>query len=152
MVLGATADDLVAFVGEGIGHGCCVGFDASLICFEFGSQGFAERYGLGCDYMLERTALNSGKHSRVDQLRHLAHLALGVGLAPGIVEILAEQDDAAARTAEGLVGCRGDDVGIFERVVEQTGGDKTCGMGHVDHKYCSDLVGDLAHAGIVPFA
>ena len=50
------------------------------------------------------------------------------------------------------MGCRGDDVGIFERVVEQTCGDEAGGVGHVDHEDGADAVGDFTHAGIVPFA
>ena len=65
------------------------------------------------------------------------------------------EDDAlaaAARAAEGFVGGRGDDVGILQRIVEQTGGDKAGGMSHVDHEDGTDFIGQTAHAGIVPFA
>ena len=50
------------------------------------------------------------------------------------------------------MGGAGDDVGIFERVVEQSGCDESGRMGHVDHQDGAHLVGDVAHAGIVPFA
>ena len=102
--------------------------------------------------MLKRAALHTGEHCGVRAEPTSAHLALGIGLAPGILEILAEEDDAAARAAEGFVGGRGDDVGILQRIVEQTGGDKAGGMSHVDHEDGTDFIGQTAHAGIVPFA
>ena len=41
---------------------------------------------------------------------------------------------------------------IFDRVVEQSGGDQTCRMRHVDHQQSPDLVGDFTHPLIIPFA
>ena len=102
--------------------------------------------------MFERAALYAGEYGRVEQGRHLLDFAFGRLFAPGVVKVFAHQDDAAAGTAQGFVGGRGDDVGIFERVVEQTGGDEAGGVSHVDHQEGSDFVGNLTHAGIVPFA
>ena len=48
------------------------------------------------------------------------------------------------------MGCRCNDVGILHRVVEQSCGDKTSGMCHVDHKQCSHLVGNLTHTLVIP--
>ena len=47
---------------------------------------------------------------------------------------------------------RGDDVRIFDRVVEQSGGDQTGRMRHVDHQQSPDLVGDFTHPLVIPFA
>ena len=59
------------------------------------------------------------------------------------------QDDPAARAAEGLVGGRGDDVGVRHGRRVQTGGDQACEVGHVDHQVGADLVGDPAELGEV---
>ena len=50
------------------------------------------------------------------------------------------------------MGCRSHDVGILHGVVEQTGSDKTGRVSHVNHKESANLVGNLAHALVVPFA
>ena len=102
--------------------------------------------------MLERATLNTGEHGRVDQRRHLADFAFLRGLTPRVVEVFTQQDDTAARTAQGLVGCRGYNVGILDGVVEQACGDKTGGMGHVDHQDRTYFVGKATHTGIIPFA
>ena len=46
-------------------------------------------------------------------------------------------------------GCN--DVGVFDRVLEQSGRDEAGGVGHIDPEKGSHLVGDGAHPFIVPF-
>ncbi len=102
--------------------------------------------------MLQRSALNAGEHCRVYQCRHHLHLSLLGCQAPWVLEVLAHQDDAAARTAQCLVCCRCHDVCILQRVVQQSGCNQSCWMCHVYHQQCAYLIGNLAHACIVPFA
>ena len=124
----------------------------SLIVDILGLQGLAEGYGFGGNHVFERAALYAGEYSRVEQSRHLLDFAFGRLFAPGVVEVFAHEDDTAAGTAQGLVSGRGDDVGILERILEQTGGDEAGGVSHIDHEDGADFVGNLTHAGVVPFA
>ena len=43
-------------------------------------------------------------------------------------------------------------MSIFNRVIEQTSGNQTGGVGHVDHEQSTHLVGDFAHALVIPLA
>ena len=72
--------------------------------------------------MFERSALYARKDGRVEQLRHRSDLAFLGFLAPRVFEILADEDDASARSAQRLVGGRGDDVRVFQRIVQQARG------------------------------
>ena len=152
MVVRPAGDDLVPLVNEGLGHGLRVGAHLGLVGNVFGLHGLVEGDGLGGDDMLERTALDTRKYGRINDLGHFLDDALRGGDAPGIVKVLTYQDDTATGTAEGLVGRGGDDMGVFHRVLQQAGGDKAGGMGHVHHQDGTHPVGDRAHPGIVPFA
>ena len=50
------------------------------------------------------------------------------------------------------MGGGGDDMGIFDRILQQSGGDKSGGVSHVDPKEGADLVSYGAHSLIVPLA
>ena len=50
------------------------------------------------------------------------------------------------------MGGGGDDMGVFDGVFEQTGGDESGGVCHVYHEDGADFVGEFTDAGIVPFA
>ena len=151
MVVCAARNHLVALVGHSLGHGCGVFLHLVLVFLILGSESLAEGHCLGRNHMLQRAALNAGEHGGIEQRRHFAHFALLGCLTPGIVEVLAHEDHAAARTAEGLVGCGGDDMRVFQRIVEQSGGNQTGGVSHVDHEDGAYLIGNLTHAGIIPF-
>ena len=47
---------------------------------------------------------------------------------------------------------RGDDVSVFQRIVQQSGGYEPGGVSHINHKNGAYFIGYFAHAGIVPFA
>ena len=82
------------------------------------------------DDVLERAALLAGEDGRVD----------GLGV------LLAAQDDAAARAAEGLVHRRGDDVGVGHRVGVLARRHEAGEVRHVDDEVGADGVGDRAEA------
>ena len=67
-------------------------------------HGLIESYSLCCDYMLQRASLNPREDGGVNYLGHLLDDTLRGGDAPWIVEVFANQDDAPARAAKGLVG------------------------------------------------
>ena len=150
VVVGTTGDDLVALVDEGFAHHLGVLHHLLDVLVVAVGQSFAEGDGLGGDDVLQRTALGAGEHGAVEQSAHLLDLALRGGLAPRIVEVLTHEDHTAAGSAEGLVGRRGDDVAIFQGIVQVSLGDEAAGMADVAHEDGADLVGDLAHAGPIP--
>src|SRR2546428_3639294 len=81
--------------------------------------------------MHQRTALQSGKHRRVELLREF----LVVG-----------QNEAGARAAQRLVRGRGDDMGVGERARMYPARNKTREMRHVDEELGADLVRNGAKA------
>ena len=123
-----------------------------LVLLVFRLHGLEESDGLGGDDMLERSALDAGEDAGVEDCAHLLDFALRGGKAPGVVEVLAHQDDAAARSTKGLVGGGGDNVGVFHRILQEACGNQAGGMGHVDPEEGTYFIGNLAHALIVPFA
>ena len=50
------------------------------------------------------------------------------------------------------MGGGGDDVSVFDRVLQEAGGDEAGGMGHVDPEDGAYLVGNLPHPLVVPLA
>ncbi len=95
-----------------------------------GLERLAEAHGLGGDDVHQRTALDAGKHLRVDFFR----------------ELLLAKDDAAARAAQRLVGGGGDEIGVRHRARVHTRGDQTGDVRHVHKQIGADLAGEFAHA------
>ena len=152
MVVGTVGDNLVALVNEFHAHGLGVGHHLLLVLFVFGLGCLVEGYGLGGDYVLQRAALYAGEDAGIEESAHLLDLSLGSGETPGVVEVLAHEDDAAAGTAERLVGGGSDDVRVFDGVLQETGGNEAGGVGHVNPEDGAHFVGDLSHALVVPLA
>ena len=100
--------------------------------------------------MLQRSALDAGEYGTVEQLRHHLHLALRCLFTPWVLEVLAHEDDTSAGTTKGLVCGAGDDVSVFNRIVEQTSGNESGWMCHVYHEYGSHTVCYLSHALVIP--
>ncbi len=132
MVLGTAGNDVEATLDEHAGHGLGVLHHLLLVGLELRLQRFLEAHGLGRDDVLQRAALGAREHRRVQLL-----LDLGVG---------ARQDQAATRTAQGLVRGGGHDVGEWHRVRVDACGDQTGDVRHVDEQVGAHLVGDCAEA------
>ena len=64
------------------------------------------------------------------------------------LDALAVEDKTSPRSSEGLVGGRGDDVGVLERVRVFLRGDKPADVRHVGHHDRADLVAGLGDAWI----
>ena len=67
----------------------------------------------------------------------------------GLVELFGQgrvggQDDRPARPVQGLVGGRGDDVGIADRRGHHAGGNQSAQVRDVSQQVCADAVGDAA--------
>ena len=152
MVVGATGDNLVTAGDELVAHGACVGHHLHLVFFIFGLHCLEEGNGFGCDAVLKRATLDTGEYACVEDCAHLLDFALGSCEAPGVVEVLAQQDDAAARAAEGLVGGGCYDVCIFHRVLEEACGDEAGSVCHVYPQQCANLVCYCTHALVIPLA
>src|SRR5690606_4858489 len=132
VVLGATGDHVETALDEHFGHGLGVLHHLLLVGLEFGLQGFLEAHGLGDDHVLQRATLGAREHGGVQLL---LDFLVGAG-----------QDQAAARTTQGLVGGGGDHVGERHRVRVHAGGNQTGHVSHVDEQVGTDLVGDGAEA------
>ena len=152
MVVGTVGDHLVTSFHESVGHSVGVELHLLDVLSVVVGQSFAESDSLSGDDVLQRTTLATWEHGRVEDLGHHLHDALRGGLAPRILEVLAQHDETAARSTEGLVGGGGHDVTVLHSVVQQTLGDEAGGVGDVSHQDGTDLVGDLAHACPIPVA
>ena len=74
--------------------------------------------------------------------------ALTLGKSAGSTlggQLVAAEDQPAARPAERLVGRRRDDVGVRERAGVDAGRDEAGDVGHVDEQQRPDAVGDRRH-------
>ena len=116
-------------VGEGLG----VAHDLRRVVAELGPGGLVERHGLRRDHVHERAALQAGEHGLVDR--------------GGV--LLAAQDRAGARAAQGLVRGERDDVGVGHRRRVRAAGDEPGDVRGVDHQQRADVVGDRAERGEV---
>ena len=67
VVVGATTDDIVAFVHEGSGHEGSVLSHLLDVLHVLVTEGFAESNGLGGDDVLQRTTLDAREHGAVNQ-------------------------------------------------------------------------------------
>ena len=101
MAVGAAGDDVEAALLQRLGEGAGIGDDAGGMFFERWLQRLAEGDGLGGDDVHQRTALVAGEDRGVELLRPIRVVG---------------EDDAAAGAAQGLVGGRGDDVGVRHRI------------------------------------
>ena len=136
VVVGSAGDDAEARVLQALCEDLGVGDDLRGVGAELGTQRLSEGDGLGGDDMHERAALLAGEDSLVD----------------GGGEILAADDEAGARSAQGFVRGGGGDVRVRHRRRMDAAGDQAGDVGHVEDVVRANLVCDLAHAGEVPEA
>src|SRR6056297_3516673 len=103
MILGPSRDDSRAPGDESIGKRVGIRSGTTLIALEVFLERLAERNGLRRDDMHERSTLDAGHHRRVDELGpHPRSPGLGCRQPERVLLILADEDEAAARTAESL--------------------------------------------------
>ena len=122
--IGAARQDVhaVARAQQLLGDGLRAGHRALLALAEQLGARDLQRHRLARDHVLERAALLAREHGGVDLLRVL----------------LAAEDHAAARAAEGLVDRGRDDVGVRHGVRVQARGDQAGEVGHVHHEHRPD--------------
>ncbi len=129
VVIGAAAGELVAALKEGLGEGLGIGLNLLLVSLEGRLHGLGEANGLGGDDVHERAALTPGEDRAVE----------------GLFVLLLGKDEAAARTAEGLVRGRGNKVAMRDRVGVEPGGNEPGDVGDVGEDVGVHAAGDLRH-------
>ena len=129
VAFGAAGNDAQAAFDQFFRHGC--GIDSYLfrVLFEFGLQSFFERNGFGGNNVHQRTALQAWEDGGVQRF---------------FMRVVATQNHAAARAAQGFVGSGGDEVAERDGVGIFAAGNQTCVVRHIDKEVGTDFVGDFA--------
>jgi hypothetical protein len=70
-------------------------------------------------------------------------------LRVGLPHTLAEKDHGATRSTKRLVGGGGYEIAVWEGRLVHASSDESGNMCHIHHQVASDLVGNLAHTGVV---
>ena len=128
VVVGAAGDKLDPALLQGRSQSLCIFYDLAGIFLEFRLQCLSKADSLGCNHVLQRAALRAGEHRRVD--------ALGNN---GVVG----QNQAAAGSAQGLVGGGGHHIGVGHGALVLTARHQTGNVRHIHHQVCAVAVGDL---------
>lgn len=131
VVIGAAGGDLATSLGEGGSESLGVLNDALGVVLEGRGVGFFEGDGFGGHAVGERSAEDEG-----------------AALVDPLDQGLFAEDEAAAGTAQSLVGGRGDDVGVRNRIElagEDLTSDEAGEVSHVDHQDGADFIGDFFH-------
>ena len=131
MVVGAAGAQPVVALRERLGQRLRVRDDLPAIALELGLQRLAEGHGLGRDDVHERPALAAREHLAIELRRQV-----------GVVG----HDEAAARTAQGLVGGRGDHVRMREGRRMDAGGAQARDVRDIGHEVRPHRVGNCAEA------
>src|SRR5580693_9679065 len=117
MIVGPAGGNGVTALTERRGERLGVVGDLPRVKLEFGPERLAEGNRLGRDHMHQRAALEARKYRRID--------LLGDRLVIG-------ENKPSARAAQGLVGRRGDDMGMRKWRRMHGARDKAREMRHVD--------------------
>ncbi|CWS34438.1 Uncharacterised protein [Neisseria meningitidis] len=129
VAFGAAGNDAQTAFNQLFRHGGCIDFHLFCVLFELGLQCFFKRHGFGGDNVHQRAALQAWEDGRVQRF---------------FVGIVAAQNYAAARTAQGFVGGGGNEVAEWHRVGIFATGNQSGVVRHVDKEVCADFIGDFA--------
>lgn len=122
--------------------------DLPLVSLEFWGGSLLESNSEGSDGVVVGTTLVTREDGEVDGVLEIVKCLLA-GLGISAADTLAEEDHGTTRSAKGLVSGGCNDIGVVERSLDDTGGDQTGDVGHVNDEISADRVSDLTHAGIV---
>ena len=148
VVVGTVGNELVVHALERNLEGLGVLDDLLLVELEVLRLGLLERNREGGDGVVVGATLVAREDGEVDRTLEIVErllASLGVGLA----YTLAEEDHGTTGSTEGLVGGGCDNVAVLEGRLVDASSDKTRDMGHVHQEVAANLVGNLAHAGVV---
>ena len=129
MAFGTARNDAQTAFDQFFRHRCGIDFHLFRVLFELGLQGFFERNGFGGNDVHQRTALQAWEDGRVQRF---------------FMRVVAAQNHAAARTAQGFVGGGGDEVAERDGVGIFAAGNQACVVRHIDKEVGTDFVGDFA--------
>lgn len=147
VAVGTVGDELVTEGLELVLEGLGVLDDLGLVLLELRGVNLLEGNSQSGDGVVVGATLVSREDGEVDGvLEVVKDILAGLVLA---TDTLAEEDHGTTGTTEGLVGGGGDDIGVLEGRGDDTSGDQTGDVSHVDNEVSTDLVGDLAHALVV---
>ncbi len=132
VILCAAGHDLVTAFNQRIRHYLGIATYPPLILRERGFGGLFECDSLGGDYVLERPALRTREHERIEFFRKLV--------------VLASQNQPATRATQRLVRRRCHDVGNRNRVRVMAGHYESRDMGHVNHQVGADAVCNITES------
>ena len=143
-VVSAAGDEAVAGLPQTISQRPGVGDDLRGVGAKFGAQHFGERDSFSSDAMHERATLLAGENRPVN------FLAESLIWLCADHHIFADDDEAGARAAQGLVrgGCS--DVRVGHRRRMNAARYETRDVRHVEDVIRAHLIGDLAHARKIP--
>src|SRR5580693_9397950 len=119
MIVGPAGGNGVTALTERRGERLGVVGDLPRVKLEFGPERLAEGDRLGRDHMHQRATLKARKYRRIDFLGN---------------RIVVGENEPAARPAQGLVGRRGDHMGMRKWRRMHAARDKAREMRHVDEK------------------
>ncbi len=128
MIVRTPRDDLVAPFHQTGAHRARIRKNLLLVYGELRLQSFEKRDRFRGNHVHQRSALRPGEYQRAE--------------FPGDLRILARENEAATRSAQGLVGRGGHDVGVRNGVRIQTRRHESGNMRHVDHEIGTDASGD----------
>ena len=128
VVVGAAGHQLDPALLQGRSQRLCIFYDLAGVFLELRLQCLAKADSFCCNHMLQRAALRAGEHCRVDALGN-----------DGVVG----QNQAAAGSAQGLVGGSGHHVGIGHGALVLAARHQTGNVRHIHHQVCAVAVGDL---------
>jgi hypothetical protein len=125
--------------------------DLLLVELEVLSLCLLQRDSKRSDGVVVGSALVTREDGEVDGSFEIVE-GLLAGLRVSLAYSLAEEDHCATGSTERLVGGGGDNVAVWEGRLVDASRNKTRNVCHVHHQVASDLVGNLAHTGVVNFA
>ena len=136
MALGAAGNDAQAALNQLFGHRRGIDFHLFGVIFESRLQRFFKRHGFGSNHMHQGAALQAGENG---------------GIECFFVGVVAAQNHAAARAAQGFVGGSGHEIGKRHGVGVFTTGNQAGIVRHVYKKIRAYFVGDFAEFRPVDF-
>ena len=145
--VGSVRDELVVELLELLLKSLGVLDNLLLVLLELWSVHLLEGNGQGRDGVVVWSTLVTWEDGEVNLVLKVVHDVLA-GLVLG-ADTLAEEDHGTTWSTEGLVGGGGDDVGVLEWRWDDTSGDESGDVSHIDHEVSANGVGDLLHALVV---
>jgi hypothetical protein len=146
--VGTVGDELVANGLELILERLGILDHLLLVLLELRSSSVLEGNRESGDGVVVRTTLVSREDREVDgTLKVIEDVLAGLGV--GVADTLAEEDHGTTGTTERLVGGGGDNIGVFEGRGDDASGNQTGDVSHINNEVGTDLVSNLAHAGVV---